>query len=162
MVKHTWHKNFHLNHFYTYSPIGLKILTLLCKQSPKLLSSCKIKIYISLKKQSLPPPVPGNLYPVFSLYGFYFSRNLICCYCYLVAKSCLTLCDPMDFSLPGSSGHGISKARKPEWVAMLSSRGSSRPTDWIWVSCTGRWVLYHWTTREAQKPHIVSGLFHSG
>ena len=84
----------------------------MCKQSPKLLSSCKIKIYISLKKQSLLPPVPGNLYSVFSLSGFYFSRNLICCYCCLVAKSCLTVCDPTDCSLPGSSGHGIFQGKK--------------------------------------------------
>ena len=34
----------------------------------------------------------------------------ICCYC-LVAKLCLTLCDTMNCSLPGSSVHGISQAR---------------------------------------------------
>ena len=32
-------------------------------------------------------------------------------YCHLVAKSCPTLCDPMDCSLPGSSVHGISQPR---------------------------------------------------
>ena len=40
-------------------------------------------------------------------------------------QSCLTLCDPVDYSLPGSSVHGISQARILEWVAMPSSRGSS-------------------------------------
>ena len=39
--------------------------------------------------------------------------------------SCLTLFDPMDCSLPGSSVHGILKARILEWVAMPCSRGSS-------------------------------------
>ena len=39
-----------------------------------------------------------------------------------VAQLCLTLCDPMDCSLPGSSVHGISWARKLEWVAISSSR----------------------------------------
>ena len=34
----------------------------------------------------------------------------------LVAQSCLTLCDPMDCSLPGSSVHGILQARILEWV----------------------------------------------
>ena len=34
---------------------------------------------------------------------------------------CLTLCDPMNCSLPGSSVHGILQARKLEWVAMPSS-----------------------------------------
>ena len=51
-----------------------------------------------------------------------------CCYC-LVAQSCLTLCDPMDCSLPGSSVHGILQARTLEWVAFSFSRGSSRPKD---------------------------------
>ena len=40
-------------------------------------------------------------------------------------RSCLTLCDPMNCSPPGSSVHGILQARILEWVAMLSSRGSS-------------------------------------
>ena len=35
------------------------------------------------------------------------------------AQSCLTLSDPMDCSLPGSSVHGISQARVLEWVAQL-------------------------------------------
>ena len=37
----------------------------------------------------------------------------------------LTLCDPMDCSLPGSPAHGISQARTLEWVAVSSSRGAS-------------------------------------
>ena len=41
------------------------------------------------------------------------------------AQSCLTLCDPVDCSLPGSSVHGISQARVLEWVAIAFSRGSS-------------------------------------
>ena len=41
-----------------------------------------------------------------------------------VAQFCLTLCDPMDCSLPGSSVHGILQARILEWVAISSSRGS--------------------------------------
>ena len=70
----------------------------------------------------------------------------------LVVQSCLTLCDPMDYSLPGSSVHGILQARILEWVAILFSRGSSRPRNqtqissiagrffiiWaIWVHCHG-------------------------
>ena len=41
----------------------------------------------------------------------------------------LTLCDPMDCSLPGSSIHGILQARLLEWVAISFSRGSSPPGD---------------------------------
>ena len=45
---------------------------------------------------------------------------------YSVTKSCMTLCDPMDYSLPGSSVHEIFQARILEWVAVSFSRGSSR------------------------------------
>ena len=37
-------------------------------------------------------------------------------------RLCLTLCNPMDYSPPGSSVHGILQARILEWVAMPSSR----------------------------------------
>ena len=47
---------------------------------------------------------------------------------------CLTFCDPMDYSPPGSSVHGILQARTLEWVAMPFSRGSSRPRDRTHVS----------------------------
>ena len=41
----------------------------------------------------------------------------------------------MDCSSPGSSVHGISQARILEWVAILFSRGSSRPRDQTQVCC---------------------------
>ena len=62
------------------------------------------------------------------------SSNLSNC-CYLVAKSCLTLCNPMNCSPPGSSVHGISQARILEWVAISFSKGSSRPRDPTQVCC---------------------------
>ena len=55
----------------------------------------------------------------------------------------------MDGSLPASSVHGILQARILEWVAVSLSRGTSRPRDQTQASCIGRWVLYHWATREA-------------
>ena len=60
-------------------------------------------------------------------------------------QSCLTLCNPMDCSLPGSSIHGFLQARILEHVAMPFSRGSSQPRDRTQISyvCLGRWVLYH-------------------
>ena len=48
------------------------------------------------------------------------------CVC-LSFQSCLTLCDPMDYSPPDSSLHGVLQGRKLEWVAMPFSRGSSQP-----------------------------------
>ena len=59
----------------------------------------------------------------------------------LVTQSYLTLCDPMDCSLPGSSIHGISQARILEWVAISSSRGSSQKSNPGLPHC--RWLLYH-------------------
>ena len=66
-----------------------------------------------------------------------------------VAQLCLTLCDPMDWSLPGSCVHGILQARILEWVAISFSRGSSRPRNWTQVSCTAGRFFTFWTTREA-------------
>ena len=50
----------------------------------------------------------------------------ILCVKVLVAQSYPTLCDPMDWGLPGSSVHGILHVRILE-VAILFSRGSSQP-----------------------------------
>ena len=44
-------------------------------------------------------------------------------------QSCLTLCDPMDSSLPGSTIHGILQARILEWAVVPSSTGSSQSRD---------------------------------
>ena len=59
--------------------------------------------------------------------------------------SCLTLCDPMDCSPPGSSVHGSPQAGILEWVAISSSRGSSwcrGQTQVSCISCIGRQILY--------------------
>ena len=58
-----------------------------------------------------------------------FSYSLQAAAAAQLLQSCPTLCDPVDCSPPGSSVHGILQARKLEWVAMLSSRGSSQPRD---------------------------------
>ena len=67
----------------------------------------------------------------------------------LVAQSCLTLCNPMDGSLPGFSVHGILQARKQEWVAMPSSRESPQPRDQTQVSRIAGGFFTVWGTREA-------------
>ena len=51
-----------------------------------------------------------------------------------VAQSCLTLCDPMDCSQPGSFVQGIFQAKVLEWIAISFSRGSSQPRDRTRVS----------------------------
>ena len=55
--------------------------------------------------------------------------------CVLVAQSCSTLSDSMDYSPPGSSVHEILLSRILEWVAISSSRGYSQPRDWTHVCC---------------------------
>ena len=58
----------------------------------------------------------------------------VCVVLGLVTQSSPTLSESMDCSPPGSSVHGILQARILEWVAMLSSRGSSQPRDQTQVS----------------------------
>ena len=69
-----------------------------------------------------------------------------------VAKLCPTLCNPMDYSLPDSSVHGIFQARILEWVVISFSRRSSQPRDQnrvFWVFWIGKRILYHWANWEA-------------
>ena len=76
---------------------------------------------------------------------------VICLYMKMneVTQSCLTLCDPVDCSLPGLSVHGIFQARVPEWVAISFSRGYSWPRDWTQVSHIAGRLFTLWATREA-------------
>ena len=53
----------------------------------------------------------------------------------LLVQSCPTLWDPINYSLPSSSVHGILQARILEWVAISFSRGSSWPRNRTQVSC---------------------------
>ena len=73
----------------------------------------------------------------------------------LVTKLCLTLCNPMNCSPPGSSVHRTLQTRILEWVAMPSSRGSSRPRNWTWISCNAGRFFTYWATREASKECIL-------
>ena len=78
---------------------------------------------------------------------------------YSVTPSCPTLCDPVDYSPPGSSVHGISQARILEWVTISLSRGSSQPRDWTLVSCIGRWIPYHWTIWKALCIYVYTYIY---
>ena len=71
-----------------------------------------------------------------------------------VARSCLTLCDPMDCLV-----HGILQARIVEWVAFPFSRGSSQPRDRTQVSCIAGGFFTSWITRVFRglpwfEPHL--------
>ena len=69
----------------------------------------------------------------------------------LVTQLCLTLCDPMDRSLPGPCVHGILQVRVLEWVSISFSRGSSWSRDWTWVYCVARGFFTIWANREAHR-----------
>ena len=71
-----------------------------------------------------------------------------------------SLC-PMEYSLPGSSIHGIFQARVLEWGAISSSRGSSGARDRTWVSCIAGRCFTVWATWETlnsqKKQHEIQG-----
>ena len=77
---------------------------------------------------------PEVLFFVFSLYISSLDKPTYCqssavtfTLCVLVIQSCLTLCDTMDGSPPGSSVHGTSRARILTWVAFSSPRNLPDP-----------------------------------
>ena len=72
----------------------------------------------------------------------------------LVAQLCLTLCNPMIYSPPGSSVHGIFQARILEWLTISFSSGSSQPRDKTRVSCTAGRFFTDWATREAPVCYV--------
>ena len=60
-----------------------------------------------------------------------------------VIQSCLTLCDPMDYTV-----HGILQPRILEWVAFPFSRRSSQPRDQTKVSCIAGRFFTSWATKK--------------
>ena len=120
---------------------------------------------------SVQPPVDGDskVGSVFLAFAVLFRSALHVCYplthmglvCVLVVQLCLTLCDPMDCSSLGSSVHGILQARMLEWVAIPSSRGSSQPREWTWVSHIAGGFFTIWATRRAPIWDLVGGYSHS-
>ena len=72
-----------------------------------------------------------------------------------VAQSCLTLCNPMNYTPPGSSAHGIFQARILEQAVISYSRESSQPGDQTRISrvfCISTQILYNCVTWES-CPH---------
>ena len=108
-------------------------------------------------REERPMPVTSCAGPQFSLERMAISISWGCCdkqlrtgwlrtalaFRSLAAQSCPAFCDPMDCSPPGPLVHGISQTRILKWVAIFFPKGSSLPRDRTWVSCIGRWILYH-------------------
>ena len=78
-------------------------------------------------------------------------------------RLCLTLCNPVDCSLPGSSVHGILQARRLEWEAALFSRGSSQPRDrtqgWNPGLPHYRWIPYPLSHQGSETFTRILGLW---
>ena len=90
------------------------------------------------------------------LFGVSLSHRMYAFLKVLVAQSRPTLCDTMDYSLPGSSVHGILQAKILEWVAMLFSRGYSWPRDQTCISyITGGFFTYQTTRKVLLKALII-------
>ena len=77
-----------------------------------------------------------------------------------VSKSCLTLCDVMDGSPPGSSVHGFPKEEYQSGLPFPSPGDLPDPWDQTCISCIGRQILYHWTTRETPQIQISHNYKH--
>ena len=79
----------------------------------------------------------------------YNGRHCVCVYVCVCASACaqsrLTLYNPVDYSLPDSSVHGILQARILEWVAIPFCRiFPTKGSNWVsYASCIGRQILYH-------------------
>ena len=139
---------------------SLKLGTISVKKVTMMMSQLRIssshkKVGESMKDSSLAPSMGARFcwYLDFVLKASRTVTINFCCFkplccCCLVAKSCPTLCEHMDCSLPGSSVHGISQARTLEWVAISFSGGAFWLRD-LMCLMLGRWILYHWMTWEA-------------
>ena len=79
-----------------------------------------------------------------------------CCCCCCAAKSlqsCLTLCDPMDCSLPGLSVHGILQARTLEWFAISFSNALKWKVKVKSLSCV-QLLSIPWTAAYQAPPSM--------
>ena len=75
----------------------------------------------------------------------------LCCY-FLVSQSCLILCNPVDYSLPGSSVHGISQARILEWVVIALGRWIQRLAVWNLLTRAEAEVAINWLLLFVVQP----------
>ena len=117
--------------------------------SSRALSTCWGPLH---KAQHVPVHPPNR-----RLWDTHSKTDLGCAVPHLVTRSCLTLCDPMDCSPPGSSVHGDSLGENTGVGAMASSRGSSQPRDQTQVSHISGGFFTMWATREA---HEVAQIHH--
>ena len=101
-------------------------------------SVLSIHLLLQLPFNPTTSPIPLSFCSTVQIFLTY-ARGCVCvcvCVCvYVYAQSfscvCPTLCDLVDYSLPGSSVHEIFQTRILEWVVISSSRESSLPVDTV-------------------------------
>ena len=117
--------------------------------------------YLPLKIQLFQEAFPASLKAHFGVPSFRSILYIIPVHSFLphyvciswVAQSCLTLCNPMDYSPPGSSVLGILQARILEWVAIPFSRDETQGWKPGLLHC--RRILYHLCNQGSPLPHYM-------
>ena len=133
------------------------------------ISECMHACVCSVGSDSLGPvdcsppfPLPGDLPTQGSNFHLLHCRQILyllshwdfswigvwVCVCVWVAQSCLTLCDPIFYSLPDFSIHGILQAIL-EWITIPFSRGTSQPRDQTQVFCLAGRFFTIWATGKS-------------
>ena len=130
--------------------MGLCISSQHCSPYPAIFS-CKSTLLLNRKEKF----IYIYMCVCMCVYGLYIYIYIcLCLYIYIYICTCPSLCNPMDYSLPSPSVHGIFQARILEWVVISFSRRSSWPRDRTCISYIGRWILYHCTTQKALYIYI--------
>ena len=144
--------------------------------------SVNIHIFLPLSKDTILTVIKQtyNLYWIILFKSFFFFLSTIGLqYCSFLVYSkviqwyricvCLHVCvcsrlfyNAMDCSPSGSFVRGIFQARLLEWITISFSRRFSWPRDWTYISCTGRLILYFWTTRAGCDEIVLSSIILMG
>ena len=110
-----------------HSPLSFSSRGSLVLSAIRVVSSAYLRLLIFLPTILI--PACASLSPAFHMM-YSTCRSKV-----LVPQSCLTLCNPMDYSPTDFSVHSILQARILEWMAFPFSRGSSQLRDRTLVSC---------------------------
>ena len=105
-----------------------------------------VSMYINRSRgiiKKVPVQNSASVQSKISVDQMFYLITLCLCMC---AQSCRTLCNPVDCSPPGFSVHGIPQTKTLEWVAISSSRGSSRLRDQTPVSWAPCFAVGFFTT----------------
>ena len=102
-------------------------------------------------------PLEPSSHPISSLFFLRWLQCLLGIVLCLVAQSCLTLCDPMDCSPPGSPVHGDSPGKNTRMGCHALLQGIFPTQGWNSGVLHSRWILYHLSHQE--NPALMTGNF---